>query len=152
MGYGCGITSLGCELWMELKDHLNYFLTISQQCYISTTTGAHRSRSIQTSSSQLLKKEFRVVRCLQSIFAQTPWLWIRLLRDYHPKSFVNTLLIWLLYLLRICHFSGSLYFGCFSVVDTFYGYFMDNLWLFTAEIKCMVYFHSEYVQFDLTKE
>ena len=43
--------SLGCELWMVLKDHLRYSVTISQKCYILITTGARRSRSILTSSS-----------------------------------------------------------------------------------------------------
>ena len=65
---------------------------------------------------------------------------------------MSTPLIWVLYPLRICHFSGSLYFECFSVVDTFYSYFMDNLQLFSVKIRIIVCFHSEYVWFDFTKE
>ena len=87
MGYGCKILSLGYKLWIVLKYHLSYFMIISQQCYIPTTTGARRSRSTLALSSQLLKKEFRVVRCLQSILTQTLWLLIHLPRDLTPKVF-----------------------------------------------------------------
>ena len=41
----------------------------------------------------VVKKEFKMVKCLQSIQGQTPWLWIRLLRDYHQRSFMSTPLI-----------------------------------------------------------
>lgn len=46
MGYDCGILSQGCVFWIILNDHLNYFVTINLQNYISRTKGAHLSQSI----------------------------------------------------------------------------------------------------------
>ena len=66
---GCGYKNLQLdyELWMVLKDHLRYFVIISQLCYIPTTTGAQRSRSIFLVVKERVQngqKEFRMVRCL----------------------------------------------------------------------------------------
>ena len=57
----------GLRIVDGIERPLRYFVIISQQYYIPITTRAQRSQSILTSSSQLLKREFRVVRCLQNI-------------------------------------------------------------------------------------
>lgn len=61
-----------------------------------------------------------------------------------PKAFRKHTAHMGIVLLKIYHFSESLYFRCFSVIDTFYGYSMDNYDI-SAEINSMFSFHSEYI-------
>ena len=72
MEYNCEILSLNYTFFVVLKYHQRYIGKISQQSCIPITTGAPGSQNILTSSSWLLKKEFKVVKFLLSILAQTP--------------------------------------------------------------------------------
>ena len=55
-----------------------------------------------------------------------------LTKDYHPRSFMSTLLIWVWFLFKMCRFSGSLYFRCF--LDTFVMDIMDFKVIYCSKV------------------
>ena len=136
MGYCCGILSLGCKLWMILKDHLSYFVTISQQYYIPITTGAWRSRSILTSSSWLLRESSKwlgVYRAYRSKLRGSKWSGVyRAYRNKLPRYFMGTLLIWVLYLFMIYCFSGVYILNAIQLQNIILWIFMV---IFSIEIR-----------------
>ena len=68
-----------------------------------------------------------------------------LTKVYHPRSFMSTLLIWVLYQLVICDFSGiEFVFIYHPVIDIFMNIF--------CRIKFMFRFHSESIYFYLAEE